>query len=84
MTKTALAAAIGLAIALASGSAMAGKDLDAIKARGAVICGVPTGIAAVIFVSMKPGATALIVCPFSASTGASVSTVPITPAFDAA
>ena len=31
--------------ALASGSAMAGKDLDAIKARGALLCGVPTGIA---------------------------------------
>ena len=45
---------------------------------------VPTGIAAVIFVSMKPGATALIVCLFSASTGASVSTVPITPALEAA
>ena len=36
-----MAAAAGLAIALASGAAMAGKDLDAIKARGAVICGVP-------------------------------------------
>ena len=45
---------------------------------------VPIGIAAVISVSMKPGATALIVCPFSASTGASVSTVPITPALEAA
>src|SRR6185312_5886797 len=45
MTKIALAAAIGLATMLASGSALAGKDLDAIKARGAVICGVPTGIA---------------------------------------
>ncbi|WP_428666115.1 amino acid ABC transporter substrate-binding protein [Reyranella sp.] len=40
-----IAAAAGLAIALASGTAMAGKDLDAIKARGALICGVPTGIA---------------------------------------
>src|SRR6187397_225231 len=45
MIRIALAAAIGLAAALASGSAMAGKDLDAIKARGALICGVPTGIA---------------------------------------
>ena len=45
MTKTALALAAGLTIVLASGTALAGKDLDAIKARGAVICGVPTGIA---------------------------------------
>jgi len=45
MTKIALAAAVGLATVLASGGALAGKDLDAIKARGAVICGVPTGIA---------------------------------------
>ncbi len=44
---------------------------------------VPSGIAAVIFVSMKPGATALIVWPCSASTGASVSTMPITPALEA-
>ena len=36
---------------------------------------------AVIAVSMKPGATALIVARRSASTGASASTVPITPAF---
>src|SRR3954468_14155984 len=45
MNKTALAAAVGLATMLASGTALAGKDLDAIKARGALICGVPTGIA---------------------------------------
>src|SRR5881392_679321 len=45
MNKTALAAAVGLATVLASGAALAGKDLDAIKARGALICGVPTGIA---------------------------------------
>jgi general L-amino acid transport system substrate-binding protein len=45
MSKTALAWAAGLAALLAAGSAMAGKDLDAIKARGSVICGVPTGIA---------------------------------------
>src|SRR5689334_14389247 len=37
--------AVSLAAMLASGSALAGKDLDAIKARGAVICGVPTGTA---------------------------------------
>jgi general L-amino acid transport system substrate-binding protein len=40
-----LAAAVGVAAVLAAGSAFAGKDLDAIKARGALICGVPTGIA---------------------------------------
>ena len=45
MQRKSLAAAVGLAIGLTSGAAMAGKDLDAIKARGAVICGVPTGIA---------------------------------------
>ncbi len=45
MYKYSLAAAAGLAAILASGSAMAGKDLDAIKARGSLICGVPTGIA---------------------------------------
>ena len=37
--------AVSLGAMLASGSALAGKDLDAIKARGAVICGVPTGTA---------------------------------------
>jgi general L-amino acid transport system substrate-binding protein len=45
MKHLSIAAAVGLTAALASGAAMAGKDLDAIKARGAVICGVPTGIA---------------------------------------
>jgi general L-amino acid transport system substrate-binding protein len=45
MKRRLLAAAIGAAALLASGSALAGKDLDAIKARGALICGVPTGIA---------------------------------------
>jgi general L-amino acid transport system substrate-binding protein len=40
-----LTAAGVLAATLASGSAMAGKDLDAIKARGALVCGVPTGTA---------------------------------------
>ena len=45
MKHISIAAAVGLTAALASGAAMAGKDLDAIKARGAVICGVPTGIA---------------------------------------
>ncbi|MBN9085603.1 MAG: amino acid ABC transporter substrate-binding protein [Reyranella sp.] len=45
MKRRLFAAAIGAAALVASGSALAGKDLDAIKARGAVICGVPTGIA---------------------------------------
>jgi len=45
MNKAALAWAVGLAAMVASGSALAGKDLDAVKARGALICGVPTGIA---------------------------------------
>jgi hypothetical protein len=43
-----------------------------------------SGIRAVIFVSMNPGATALIVCPRSCRRGASASTIPITPAFDVA
>src|SRR5471032_1779805 len=43
MGKYSLAGAIGLAAALVSGHAMAGKDLDTIKARGALICGVPGG-----------------------------------------
>jgi general L-amino acid transport system substrate-binding protein len=45
MYKHSLAAVAGLAAVFASGSAMAGKDLDAIKARGNLICGVPTGTA---------------------------------------
>ena len=45
MFKYSLAAAAGVAAILASGTAMAGKDLDAIKARGQLICGVPTGTA---------------------------------------
>ena len=45
MRKYSLAGAIGLAAALVSGQAMAGKDLDTIKARGALICGVGTGTA---------------------------------------
>src|SRR5262245_32548979 len=39
------AVAAGLAALFVSTGAMAGKDVDAIKARGALICGVPTGIA---------------------------------------
>ena len=45
MRKITLTAAAALAAMVASGSAWAGKDLDAIKARGALICGVPTGTA---------------------------------------
>ena len=39
-----------------------------------------SGIAAVMSVSMKPGATALIVSPRSRSGVASASTIPMTPA----
>jgi general L-amino acid transport system substrate-binding protein len=45
MHKTAWATAAGLAAILVSTGAMAGKDIDAIKGRGALICGVPTGVA---------------------------------------
>jgi general L-amino acid transport system substrate-binding protein len=44
MKSRSLACLAGLTAALLSGGAMAGKDLDAVKARGALICGVPTGI----------------------------------------
>src|SRR3954468_10252547 len=36
-------AALGMALVSASGGALAGKDLDAVKARGALICGVAAG-----------------------------------------
>ena len=45
MGKYSLAGVVGLAAALVSGHAMAGKDLDAVKARGALVCGVGTGTA---------------------------------------
>jgi general L-amino acid transport system substrate-binding protein len=45
MYKYSLAAVAGVAAVLASSSTMAGQDLDAIKARGQLICGVPTGTA---------------------------------------
>ena len=45
MRTFSLAATAGLAALLAGGSAMAGKDLDGVKARGTLICGVPAGIA---------------------------------------
>lgn len=45
MKKITLAWTVGMAAVFMSGNAMAGKDLDAIKARGALVCGVPTGIA---------------------------------------
>jgi general L-amino acid transport system substrate-binding protein len=45
MRTLSLAASAGLAVLLAGGSAMAGKDLDGVKARGTLICGVPAGIA---------------------------------------
>jgi general L-amino acid transport system substrate-binding protein len=45
MSWNSIAVVSGLVAALAAGSAHAGKDLDAIRARGALICGTPTGIA---------------------------------------
>jgi general L-amino acid transport system substrate-binding protein len=45
MRKYTLTAAAAVAALLASGSAMAGKDLDAVKARGVLVCGVNTGVA---------------------------------------
>jgi general L-amino acid transport system substrate-binding protein len=45
MRRITVATAVGVAAVLVSGTAMAGKDLDAIKARGALVCGVPTGTA---------------------------------------
>ena len=45
MRNFSLAASAGLAALLACGSAHAGKDLDAVKARGSLICGVSTGVA---------------------------------------
>src|SRR5947209_8913883 len=45
MHKTSLATAAGLAAIFMSSGAMAGKDLDAIKGRGALVCGVGTGTA---------------------------------------
>src|SRR2546421_4322537 len=38
-----LATAVGLAVVSMSSDALAGKDLDAVKARGKLICGVATG-----------------------------------------
>ena len=43
MQRSFLAMAIGLATVFQSGHALAGKDLDAIKARGTLICGVAAG-----------------------------------------
>ena len=43
MQKSFLAMAIGLAMVFQSGHALAGKDLDAVKARGQLMCGVAVG-----------------------------------------
>ena len=43
MRKSFLALAVGLAALLPAGHAMAGKDLDAVKARGQLLCGVAVG-----------------------------------------
>src|SRR5713226_3016420 len=45
MHKATVAAAAGLAALFISTGAMAGKDLDAVKARGALICGIGQGTA---------------------------------------
>jgi general L-amino acid transport system substrate-binding protein len=45
MHKTSWAAAAGLAAIFTSTGAMAGKDLDAVKARGALVCGIGQGTA---------------------------------------
>jgi general L-amino acid transport system substrate-binding protein len=45
MKKQALGIAAAVACALASSPAIAGKDLDVIKQRGNVVCGVNTGLA---------------------------------------
>src|ERR1700675_2126411 len=45
MHKATVAAAAGLAALFISTGAMAGKDLDTIKARGALICGIGQGTA---------------------------------------
>src|SRR4051794_14491043 len=45
MRKLTLTATATLAAMLVSGTALAGKDLDSIKSRGALVCGVPTGTA---------------------------------------
>ncbi len=43
MKKFLIAMTIGLALGAQSGQALAGKDLDAVKARGTLICGVAAG-----------------------------------------
>ncbi len=45
MHKATVAATAGLAALFISSGAMAGKDLDAVKARGALICGIGQGTA---------------------------------------
>jgi len=45
MRKLTLTTTAALAAMLVSGTALAGKDLDSIKSRGALVCGVPTGTA---------------------------------------
>ncbi len=43
MKKLVLAMAVGLAVTSQAGPALAGKDLDVVKARGQLICGVAVG-----------------------------------------
>ena len=43
MKKFVVAMAVGLAVTSQAGPALAGKDLDVVKARGQLICGVAVG-----------------------------------------
>jgi len=45
MLKKSIAAGAAVVLLSASGTAWAGKDLDAVKARGLLLCGVSTGVA---------------------------------------
>jgi hypothetical protein len=44
MKQASIAAAIGSAMALSSGTALAGRDIDAIKAAGSLVCGEPDAV----------------------------------------
>src|SRR5258707_12667747 len=55
MQKLLLATAVGLAAVFPSGHALAGKDLDAVKARGVLICGVAAGGPARLLLAASQG-----------------------------
>ena len=54
MRKLTVTATAALAAMLVSGTALAGKDLDSIKSRGALVCGVPTGTAGFCLLYTSP------------------------------